>query len=128
MLDPIQMPPRQRPEGLEWEITDEWLAWLERRMREEGLSQRALADRIVEAGGQATGAAISDIQTRKAPKSKLVPAINAVLGGIVPTQHIVAHNDALDGVRERISQLVGRMTPDEAEALLRVVEHMTKRR
>lgn len=122
------MPPQSRPEGVEWEITDDWREWLERRMGEEGISQLELARRIVAAGGQATGAAISDILLGKSTKSRLIPAINAVLGGIVPTQHILAYGDAVDGVKERISKLLDRMTQEEKEDLLRVVEHLAKRK
>lgn len=122
------MPPPSRPEGVEWEITNDWRAWLERRMEEEDISQLELARRIVAAGGQATGAAISDILLGKSTKSRLVPAINAVLGGIVPTQHILAYGGAVDDVKERISKLLDRMTQEEKEDLLRVVEHLAKRK
>lgn len=115
--------PQPRPEGVDWVITDEWLEWLKRRMREEGVSQRELAERIVARGGQATGSSISDLQTRKTPRSRLVPLINAALGGVEPTQKIVADDDA-DEVRARIDAKVARLDENGQQLVLQLLERL----
>lgn len=117
-----------RPEGQEWEITQEWLDWVRQRMEERELSQRALAARLVESGTQATGASISDLMTGKSRRSKLVAAINAELGGTPPVQKLLDSETAIDETKARIDAKYRLLNEEERKLILQAMEVLAKGR
>lgn len=116
-----------RPSGPEWVVTEQWIAWVDERMRALRISQRELAKRIKAAGGQATGAAISDLLNRKSSRSRLVPDINAALGGVPPIQQIMA-TSPVDEAKARIDQKWDKLDEVERQLVIDLIDRLTRSR
>lgn len=96
-------------------------------MRTRKLSQRRLAAEIKARGGEATGAAISDVLSGKRGTSKLIPLINEILGGTPPKQ-VTLKPSASDEARARIDRLLDKINDDDAKHVLDLLERLTRPR
>lgn len=96
-------------------------------MAELELSQDRLAEQIIARGEQASGAAISDLLAMKRPESKLVPHINAVLGGLPPVQYPLGYEPDIDEVQARIRDKIKGLSEDQHRLVLDLLEQLTKK-
>lgn len=94
-MQPSRSTPQPRPSGPTYQITDDWLAWARARIDETGATYASIA----EVSG-VTPSAISDIFRGVSKQTRILPQINAALGGMPPTQIVILSQ--LDGAKARI--------------------------
>jgi hypothetical protein len=107
------MAKRDEDSEIEWKITDEWIAWVTRRMRERKLSQRSLGALV-----GSSGAAISDLLSKKSGGSRLVPKINVALGAAPPIQILILD----DETKARLDAKWSMLTEEQRDAVVHMVE------
>lgn len=98
---------------IEWKITEEWLRWVNARMRDRKLSQRGLGSLV-----GASGAAISDLLSGKSVRSYLVPKINVALGGLPPLQILIVDDES----KARLDAKWSELTEQQRAAVIQMVE------
>jgi transcriptional regulator with XRE-family HTH domain len=103
-------------------VTDEWIAWVEQQRRSRRISQRKLGIAV-----GVTQTAISDLLAGKFGQSRLVPKINAVLGGKPPQQRST-EQDVVDELKASIDAKWEMLDEDGRKAIRDLVELLTKYR
>jgi transcriptional regulator with XRE-family HTH domain len=113
--------PQSRPTGPKYQVTAEWVAWVRSRMDELGLNQSDLADIV-----DVTPAAISDILRGATMETRLLPQINAALGGVPPTQIVVL--SPLDEAKAVVDQLWDELSDEEKSHVVATIRMFTRPR
>lgn len=121
----VIQPPKQmsqsRPSGPSYQITDDWLAWARPRVAETGITYTAIA----EAAG-VTPSAISDIFRGVTKQTRVLPQINAALGGVPPLQIVTIGQ--LDEIKARIDGAWDDLDHHERELVAQLVDVLTRSR
>lgn len=110
-----------RPEGPLWIIDETWLRWARGRM----LVLRLKAPSLGRAIG-ASGQAVRDLLAGRSPQSRLLPAINIVLGGDPPLQRTISVEE--DALKRRIDKNWSELSDAERKLVGDLVERLVKRR
>lgn len=97
---------QRRPKGSPWPISPEWTAWVRDQMAAAGINQAELtrrinANRFSRGDRPVSHAAVSMALNAVSGHTRLMPDINHVLGGAMPTPPTPEHR-AADDIRARI--------------------------
>jgi hypothetical protein len=113
--------PQPRPSGPTYQITDDWLAWARARIAETGATYTSIA----EAAG-VTPSAISDIFRGVSKQTRVLPQINAALGGVPPSQIVTI--SPLDELKARIDAAWGDLDENERGLVAQLVDVLKRSR
>lgn len=121
MIQPTKPMSQPRPSGPTYQITDDWLAWARARIAETGATYTAIA----KAAG-VTPSAISDIFRGVSKETRVLPHINAALGGVPPSQIVMIA--PLDGVKARIDAAWEELDESERDLVAQLVDVLKRSR